>query len=743
MNSKIPALIAEKLQIAERQVSNTLQLLNDGATIPFISRYRKERTEGLDEVKVSDISDEYKRLHEIEKRKETILSTIEKQGNMTDELRDQIEAIWLATELEDLYLPYKPKRRTRAQIAREKGLEPLAKIIMSQRLSPEAEVKAKAEAEAETKTKTGSGLSGDASPEKTSVSCVLNKVAKRYLSDEVATVDDALAGARDIIAEWVNENRTARNIVRSVFAREAVISSCVIKGKEEEGDKYRDYFGMSEPLRRTSSHRLLAMRRGEAEGFLRVTISPDEEHVLERLYRFFAKVDSDSGEQVRMAVTDSYKRLLKPSIETEFATLSKEKADKEAIHIFEENLRRLLLSPPLGHKRILSIDPGFRTGCKVVCLDEQGNLLHNETIYPHPPRQERAGAIKKIAHLVEQFDIQAIAVGNGTAGRETEQFVQNIRYDRKVQIFSVSESGASVYSASKTAREEFPLHDVTVRGAVSLGRRLMDPLAELVKIDPKSIGVGQYQHDVNQSSLKQALDRTVEMCVNRVGVNVNTASKYILTYVSGIGSVLAQNIVNYRTEHGMFRSRRSLLDVPKMGVRSFEQSAGFLRIQGAENPLDNSAVHPESYDVVERMAKDLDCSVSDLLADESLRKKIVLDRYITETAGLPTLQDIMAELGKPGRDPRETIKMFEFDPSVKTLSDLREGMILPGIITNVTKFGAFVDIGIKESGLVHISQMVDRYVGDPTEIASVNQHVSVKVLEVDEVRKRVNLSMLV
>jgi uncharacterized protein len=721
MNSKIPALITEKLQIAEQQVLNTLQLLNDGATIPFISRYRKERTGGLDEVKISDISDEYKRLIETEKRKETILSTIEEQGNMTDELRDKINAIWSATELEDIYLPYKPKRRTRAQIAREKGLEPLAKIILSQRLLPETETVA------------------ECSP--SSVSSALSRTAMRYLSGEVPAVDEALAGARDIIAEWINENATARNIVRNVFEREAVISSRVIKGKEAEGDKYRDYFEMSESLRRISSHRLLAMRRGETEGFLRVDISPDEDHALERLCSFFVKADNDSGKQVSMAVTDGYKRLLKPSIETEFAALSKEKADREAIHIFEENLRRLLLSPPLGQKRILSIDPGFRTGCKVVCLDEQGNLLHNETIYPHPPQQDWAGAVRKITHMVEQFDIQAVAVGNGTAGRETEQLVQNIRYDRKVQIFSVSESGASIYSASKTAREEFPEYDVTVRGAVSLGRRLMDPLAELVKIDPKSIGVGQYQHDVNQTLLKNALDRTVEMCVNKVGVNVNTASKYLLTYVSGIGNVLAQNIVNYRAEYGMFPSRKALLKVPKMGAKSFEQSAGFLRIQGAENPLDNSAVHPESYGVVERMAKDLNCSVSVLLADESLRKKIIPERYTTETTGLPTLHDILTELGKPGRDPRETIKVFEFDPSVKTLNDLREGMILPGIVTNVTKFGAFVNIGIKENGLVHISQMANRFISDPTEVVSVHQHVSVKVLEIDEARKRVNLSM--
>ena len=707
MNKIIPALIAEKIQVAEKQVLNTLQLFDDGATIPFISRYRKERTGGLDEVRISDISDEYKRLLEIEKRKETIVSTIEEQGNMTDELRDKIDATWSATELEDIYLPYKPKRRTRAQIAREKGLEPLAKILMSQKHSdPEA-------------------------------------AAERYLSDDVPAVADALAGARDIIAEWVNENATVRNIVRNVFEREAVISSRVIKGKEEEGDKYRDYFEVSESLRRISSHRLLAMRRGETEGFLRVDISPDEEHALERLHRFFVKADNDSGKQVGMAVADSYKRLLKPSIETEFAASSKEKADKEAIRIFEENLRQLLLSPPLGHKRILSIDPGFRTGCKVVCLDEQGNLLHNETIYPHPPQNERSIAMKKIAHLVEQFNIQAIAIGNGTAGRETEQFVQSIRFDRKVQIFSVSENGASIYSASKIAREEFPEYDVTVRGAVSLGRRLMDPLAELVKIDPKSIGVGQYQHDVNQTALKSSLDQTVEMCVNRVGVNVNTASKYLLTYVSGIGATLAQNIVNYRSENGMFDSRKTLMKVPKMGAKSFEQSAGFLRIQGAKNPLDNSAVHPESYSVVEKMAKDIKGDVKDLLADESLRKQLVLEHYITETVGLPTLQDIMTELGKPGRDPREAIQVFEFDPTIKTINDLREGMILPGIVTNVTKFGAFVDVGIKENGLVHVSQLADRFVSDPTEVVSLHQHVSVKVLEIDAVRKRVSLTLKV
>ena len=716
MNTIFPALIAEKLQIDERQALNTLLLLDDGATIPFISRYRKERTGGLDEVQIADISDEYKRLLEIEKRKVTIVATIEELGLMTDELRARIDETWSATKLEDIYLPFKPKRRTRAQIAREKGLEPLAKIIFSQK-QPD-----------------------------------IKRIAERYLSDEVPTVDEALSGARDIIAEWINENVRARNLVRSFFVRDAVITSRVVKGKEEEGDKYRDYFEVSEPLRRISSHRLLAMRRGETEKFLRIDISPDEGNALERLTKSFVQdkneadgqapvIEPESGRQVRMAVADSYKRLLKPSIETEFAASSKERADREAIRIFGENLRQLLLSPPLGQKRILSIDPGFRTGCKVVCLDDQGNLLHNETIYPHPPQNERFIAMKKIAHLVEQFNIQAIAVGNGTAGRETEQLVQNIRYDRKVQVFSVSENGASIYSASKIAREEFPEYDVTVRGAVSLGRRLMDPLAELVKIDPKSIGVGQYQHDVNQAALKNALDQTVEMCVNRVGVNVNTASKYLLTYISGIGPVLAQNIVNYRSEHGLFASRRALMDVSGMGPKSFEQSAGFLRIQGADNPLDNSAVHPESYHVVAQMAGDLNCSVSDLLADEALRKKIVIEHYITEAVGLPTLQDILTELGKPGRDPRTTIRVFEFDPSVKSIKDLREGMILPGIITNITKFGAFVDIGIKENGLVHISQLADRFVSDPTEAVSLHQHVTVKVLEVDEARKRITLSM--
>ena len=706
MNNIFPSLIATKLQISEHQTENTLQLLDEGATIPFISRYRKEMTGGLDEVKIGEIADEYRRLQEIEKRKGTILSTIEELGKLSDELRAEINETWSATELEDLYLPYKPKRRTRAQIAKEKGLEPLAKIIMSQKTDD------------------------------------VEGVAHRYVTDAVATVADALAGARDIMAEWMNETATVRNIVRNVFEREAVITCKVVKGKEQEGDKYRTYFEVTEPLKRISSHRLLAMRRGETEGFLRIDISPNEEHVLERLIKYYVKTENASSEQVKTTVIDSYKRLLKPSIETEFTAMSKEKADREAINIFEENLRQLLLSPPLGQKRVLAIDPGFRTGCKVVCLGEQGNLLHNETIYPHLPHRDYTGSIKKLSHLVEQFDIQVIAIGNGTAGRETEMLIQSIQFDRKVQVFSVSESGASIYSASKVAREEFPDYDVTVRGAVSIGRRLMDPLAELVKIDPKSIGVGQYQYDVNQTALKEALDRTVELCVNKVGVNLNTASKYLLTYVSGIGPVLAQNMVDYRSANGAFRSRKELLKVAKMGVKSFEQSAGFLRIQDAENPLDNSAVHPESYPIVEKMAEDLQCEVIDLLKNESLRNKIVPENYITKTVGLPTLQDIMTELSKPGRDPRETIKVFEFDPNIREITDLRQGMVLPGIITNITKFGAFVDIGIKENGLIHVSQMTDHYISNPNDIVKLNQHVSVKVVEIDEERKRISLSLI-
>lgn len=565
--------------------------------------------------------------------------------------------------------------------------------------------------------------------------------ASAFVKGEVKSVDEALQGARDIMAEWINENEEARGVVRTGFAKTAVISAKLVKGKEEEGAKYRDYFDFSEPLHRCSSHRLLALRRGEAEGVLRVSISPDAEGCVDRLKRRFVKRRNEASEQVALSVEDAFKRLLKPSIETEYAHLSKTKADEEAIRVFAGNLRQLLLAAPLGQKRVLGIDPGFRTGCKVVCLDAQGNLLHNEAIFPHPPQSERGKASAKVAHLVETYDIEAIAIGNGTASRETEQFITGIRYDRKVQVFVVSENGASVYSASKIAREEFPSYDVTVRGAVSIGRRLMDPLAELVKIDPKSIGVGQYQHDVDQSALKKSLDQTVESCVNLVGVNVNTASKHLLTYISGLGPTLAQNIVDYRAAHGPFASRRELLKVPRMGEKAFEQSAGFLRIQGGKNPLDNSAVHPESYAVVERMAKDLGCTLADLIADKELKRRLKLEKYISDTVGMPTLLDIMEELDKPGRDPRQTIQVFAFDPSVKSITDLKEGQLLPGIVTNITNFGCFVDIGIKESGLVHVSELADRFVSDPTTVVSIHQHVKVKVLSVDLARKRVQLTM--
>lgn len=699
------SLISKALGIPARQVEKTMGLLDEGATIPFISRYRKEVTGGLDEVQIGDINDHYGKLKEVSKRKETILASIDEQGKLTPELKKRIETSWDSTELEDIYLPYKPKRQTKAEIARKKGLEPLATLLMLQTAQDST------------------------------------KAASPYVKGEVKDVREALQGARDIIAEWVNEDEQARNTVRNSFSRTAVISSKVVKGKEEEGSKYRDYFDFSEPLNRCSSHRLLALRRGEAEGFLRVSISPDAEGCIERLNRRFVKGRYDASAQVEEAVGDSFKRLLKPSIETEFANLSKMKADEEAIRVFSENLRQLLLSPPLGQKRVLGVDPGYRTGCKVVCLDAQGNLVHNEAIYPHPPQNEKGKAASKVAQLVSTYAIDAIAIGNGTASRETEQFITGIRYDRKVQVFVVSENGASVYSASKIAREEFPEYDVTVRGAVSIGRRLMDPLAELVKIDPKSIGVGQYQHDVEQGALKKSLDQTVESCVNLVGVDVNTASKHLLTYISGLGPTLAQNIVNYRAEHGPFASRRELLKVPRMGEKAFEQSAGFLRITSGKNPLDNSAVHPESYSIVEQMAKDLNCTVSELIANKELKKKLNLQKYVSATIGMPTLTDIMEELDKPGRDPRQTIKVFEFDPNVKKLEDLKEGMVLPGIVTNITAFGCFVDVGIKENGLVHISEMADRFITDPTQVVSMHQHVQVRVQSVDLVRKRVQLSM--
>ena len=701
------SIIEKALDLASWQVRNTLKLLEGGATIPFISRYRKEATGGLDEVKIADISNWLDKLKDISKRKDTILSTIEEQGKLTEELKLRIENCWDSTELEDIYLPYKPKRKTRAEAARQKGLEPLAVMLMMQR------------------------------------EMHLEQKLAAFVKGEVNSEDEALKGARDIIAEQVNEDEQARNIVRMQFARNAVITSRLVKGKDEEAVKYRDYFDFSEPLKRCSSHRLLAIRRGESEGFLKVSIAPaDDEEATMRLERRFVHARNECARQVSMAIEDAYKRLLKPSIETEFASSSKQKADEEAIRVFAANLRQLLMAPPLGQKRVLGIDPGYRTGCKVVCLDAQGNLLHNETIYPHPPKNERAQAARKITTLVEQYSIDAIAIGNGTASRETEDFITNLQYARKVQAFVVSEDGASIYSASKIAREEFPDYDVTVRGAVSIGRRLMDPLAELVKIDPKSIGVGQYQHDVDQTALKKSLDQTVENCVNLVGVNLNTASKHLLTYVSGLGPQLAQNIVDYRSENGPFHSRRELLKVPRMGAKAYEQCAGFLRIPHADNPLDNTAVHPESYPVVQRMASDLDCSVSELIASKDLRTRIDLQKYVTDTVGIPTLTDIMQELDKPGRDLRQTVQVFSFDPNVRTLADLHEGMELPGIITNITNFGCFVNVGIKENGLVHLSQLADRYITDPNEIVHIHQHVRVKVLAIDEARKRLSLTMI-
>ena len=701
-------MIAAELKLPAHRIANTLKLLQGGATIPFISRYRKEATGGLDEVQIGDIQTRYEKLCELSKRKETVLSTIEEQGKLTPELKARISACWSATELEDIYLPFKPKRKTRAEAARAKGLEPLALLLMMQK---ENNLAAK---------------------------------VRNFVKGEVKDEEDALKGARDILAEQISEDDRSRNLMRNQFQRQAIIQSKVVKGKETEeaSAKYRDYFDFCEPLKKCSSHRLLALRRGESEGVLKVNIFPEDEDMCnERLQRLFVRANNECAHQVEEALTDAYKRLLKPAIETEFAALSKEKADEEAIRVFAENLRQLLLAPPLGQKRVMGIDPGFRTGCKVVCLDAQGTLLHNEAIYPHPPKSEYAQAARKIVKLVEQYKIEAIAIGNGTASRETEQFVTSQRYDREVQVFVVSEDGASIYSASKTAREEFPDYDVTVRGAVSIGRRLMDPLAELVKIDAKSIGVGQYQHDVDQTKLKASLDQTVESCVNLVGVNVNTASKHLLTYVSGLGPTLAQNIVDYRTENGPFESRRQLLKVPRMGAKAYEQCAGFLRIPQAKNPLDNSAVHPESYPIVEQMAKDLNCTVADLIKDKELRSKIDLKKYVTDTIGLPTLTDILQELDKPGRDPRQKIQVFEFDKNVRTLDDLQEGMELPGIVTNITNFGCFVDIGIKENGLVHVSQLADRFVSNPADVVRIHQHVRVKVMSIDHERKRIQLTM--
>lgn len=700
-----PDLIAKALQLPLPQVRNTIGLLESGATIPFISRYRKEMTGGLNEVQITDVKNWLDKLTELKVRKDTILNALEKQEKLTPELKARIESSWDSNEIEDIYLPYKPKRVTRAEMARKKGLEPLAKLIAAQK-EP-----------------------------------FLSGRVPAFVQGEVKDEEEALSGARDIIAEWVNENERTRNQVRFAF-RQAVISAKVIKGKEVEGAKYRNYFQFEEKLSRCQSHRLLAVRRGEEEGFLRVSIAPaDDDACLESLYRQYKRNNGACWEQFQLAIDDAYKRLLKPSIESEFAKSSKQKADEEAIRVFADNLRQLLLAPPLGQKRVLGIDPGYRTGCKVVCLDAQGNLLHNETIYPHPPKNERKKAEIKIQHLVEAYNIDAISIGNGTASRETEEFITNIRYTKPVKVFVVSEDGASVYSASAVARAEFPEYDVTVRGAVSIGRRLMDPLAELVKIDPKSIGVGQYQHAVDQALLKKSLDQTVESCVNLVGVNVNTASKELLTYISGLGPVLAQNIVQYRAENGPFVCRKDLKKVPRLGEKAFEQCAGFLRISNGSNPLDNSAVHPESYPVVEKMAADLHCTVGELMKRKELKQQIRLEQYQTDQIGMPTLQDIMKELDKPGRDPRSEIQEFNFNPDIHTIDDLQEGMILPGIVTNITNFGCFVDVGIKENGLVHISELADRFVSNPADVVSIHQHVQVRVLSIDTTRKRVQLSM--
>ena len=699
--------ISDLLNINIKYVDNTLELLDSGCTIPFISRYRKERTGGLDEVQITQICELNERMKETAKRKETIIKTISEQGKLTPELEKRINECWEPEVLEDIYMPYKPKRRTRAQVARENGLEPLATIIMLQR---------------------------DSAPETT---------ARRFINENVKSEEDAIKGALDIIAENVSEDERSRSQLRNAFRRGAIITSKVIKSKADtdEAAKYSDYFDFSEPLKRCSSHRLLAMRRGEKDGILRVSISADDEECVEKLKRLFVRGYGRCSTLVGEAVADSFKRLLKPSIETESATMSKENADGDAIAVFAENLRQLLLAAPLGQKRVMGIDPGFRTGCKVVCLDEQGNLLHHEAIFPHPPRNEQIEASTQTKEMVKKYGVEAIAIGNGTASRETDRFVKTLGLADSIQVFTVSEDGASVYSASKTAREEFPDKDVTVRGAVSIGRRLMDPLAELVKIDPKSIGVGQYQHDIDQAKLKKSLDLTVESCVNSVGVNLNTASKHLLTYVSGLGPTLAQNIIDYRTANGAFSSRSQLLKVPRLGPSAFEQSAGFLRIPDAKNPLDNTAVHPESYKIVEKMAKDCGCSVTELIKDKDKRKSIRLDRYVSEKVGMPTLTDIMAELEKPGRDPREQLEEFEFDPNVSTPDDLVEGMVLPGIVTNITNFGAFVDIGVHQDGLVHISQLADRYVSDPTQVVKLHQHVMVKVIEVDRRRNRISLSM--
>lgn len=703
--SAITSLISKSINLSNKNVDSTIKLLNEGATIPFISRYRKEVTGGLDEVEIANIKELNDKYIELEKRKAYIIKSISEQDKLTSELENRIIDCWDSTHLEDIYLPFKPKRQTRAEIARKNGLEDLAKWLMDQKRGS-----------VETK-------------------------AAEFVKGDVANIDEALKGARDIIAELVNEDAEARNKVRNIFSREAVLTSKVVKGKEEEAEKYKDYFDFSSVLSKCPSHRILAIRRAEVEGFLRVSISVDDERSLDQLVPMYAKNDTEAADHVEEAVVDGYKRLLRPSIETEFANLSKEKADEAAIKVFTDNLRQLLLAPPLGQHRILGVDPGYRSGCKLVCLDEQGNLLHNETIYPHPPQNEFSKAANKVSMLISAYKIDAIAIGNGTASRETERFITNIRYDKEVKVFVVSESGASVYSASKIAREEFPEYDVTVRGAVSIGRRLSDPLAELVKIDAKSIGVGQYQHDVDQNKLKRSLDQTVESCVNLVGVNVNTASKQLLTYVSGLGESLAQKIVDYRSENGAFGSRKELMKVPRLGAKAFEQAAGFLRIPSADNPLDNSAVHPESYYIVEKMAKDLNSSVKELIGNKQLIENIDIQSYKTEIVGTETLTDILQELEKPGRDPRSKVQVLEFDSSIRTINDVKEGIIVNGIVTNITNFGCFVDFGIKENGLVHISEMADRFISNPAEVVSLHQHVKVKVVSVDLERKRIQLSL--
>ena len=707
MNEKYIKLIAEKLGVREIQVKNTAFLFSQGATVPFISRYRKEQTGLLNEVQVSQIKDELKKYEELDKRRASIIESVEGQGKMTDELRQKLDDALDMTTLEDLYLPFKQKKKTRAAVAKEKGLEPLAdKILLQQNANAE-------------------------------------DFAAAFVGEKVADVEEALQGARDIIAERINENTDTRNKMRNLFKRDAIIYSKLVKDKEEEGQKYKDYFDYSEKLSRIAGHRLMALQRGENEGILKITIEPAEEDAFMILERQFVKGKGDGAEQVKEAAHDAYKRLLRPSIETEFANISKEKADDEAIKVFTENLRNLLLASPLGKKRILALDPGFRTGCKLVCLDEQGTLLHNEAIYPHSGNQKMFEALSTMENLVEEYKIDCIAIGNGTASRETEQFVKKIRFKKPVKIYIVSESGASIYSASEVAREEFPDYDLTVRGAVSIGRRLLDPLAELVKIDPKSIGVGQYQHDVNQTKLKESLDDVVVSCVNQVGVNVNTASKHLLTYVSGLGPTLAQNIVNYRTEHGPFGSRDELKKVPRMGDKTFEQCAGFLRIDGAKNPLDNSAVHPEKYYIVNKMAKDLGCSVADLIKSPETRKKIDVKKYVDDQTGLPTLTDIMQELEKPGRDPRGEFTSTEFDDTIQTIKDLKEGMELNGVVTNVTNFGAFVDLGIHVNGLIHVSQMggTRRNPVNPASVLKIQQSVKVKVLSIDINRERIGLAL--